>query len=43
MHAVGITQSLIEKGLFKIIAVWCLIREVNNSVKKTGVKQVALI
>ncbi len=35
MHAVDcVIESLIEKGLFKIIAVWSLVGEVNYSVKK---------
>ncbi len=35
MHAADcVIESLIEKGMFKIIAVWSLIREVNHSVKK---------
>ncbi len=35
MHVVDcVIESLIEKGMVKIIAVWSLIREVNHSVKK---------
>ncbi len=33
-----VIESFIETDAFKIIAVWSLVREVNHSVKKTGVK-----